>query len=336
MNSFSTLRSPAHWPRLWSTTAPAASLRPPMEDGQMVVMARGMSLEQERVTLRYRLIGRAGAPLLVTLGGISADRCVDQWWSELIGPRRAFDPDRFRLLSIDWISRADAQAVQTRDQALALARLLDALGIDRVHDFIGASYGAMVGLAFAAAFPERIARLIAISGPHQAHPITTARRIVQREILRLAAECDVPKRGVALARALALTTYRPPALFAQQFDQAEAGERLDSLQGYLRHVGESFAGRFDPARYLSLSESMDLHQIDPASVRCTTHVVAVDSDELVPPTQLEALTAALGGPARLHRISSVYGHDAFLKEPAQFNGLIGSIIAAGEACHVVA
>lgn len=333
MNNISTPLSSARRPRPWS--AATASLRPPMEDGQMVVMTRGMSLEQERVTLRYRLIGRAGAPVLVTLGGISADRCVDQWWADLIGPRRAFDPDRFRLLSIDWISREDGQAVHSHDQALGLARLLEALGIEQIHDFIGASYGAMVGLAFAAEFPERIGRLIAISGPHQAHPISTARRIVQREILRLGAERGVPERGVALARAMALTTYRPPELFAQQFDQTEARERLDSLEGYLRHVGVSFAGRFELARYLSLSESMDLHQVDPASVRCKTHLVAVDSDELVPVPQLEALAAALGGPARLHRIDSVYGHDAFLKEPEQFNRLIRRILGE-EVCHAVA
>lgn len=333
MNNISTPLSSARRPRPWSTGT--ASLRPPIEDGQMVVMTRGMSLEQERVTLRYRVIGRAGAPVLVTLGGISADRCVDQWWADLIGPRRAFDPDRFRLLSIDWISREDGQAVQSRDQALALVRLLEALGIEQVHDFIGASYGAMVGLAFAAEFPERIGRLIAISGPHQAHPISTARRVVQREILRLGAERGVPERGVALARALALTTYRPPERFAQQFGQTQARERLDSLEGYLRHVGVSFAGRFELARYLSLSESMDLHQVDPASVRCNTQLVAVDSDELVPPAQLETLAAALGGPARLHRIDSVYGHDAFLKEPEQFNRLLRRILGQ-EVCHAVA
>ncbi|MGY6554417.1 MAG: homoserine O-succinyltransferase MetX [Wenzhouxiangella sp.] len=309
-------------------------MTPPIEDGQMVVMGRGMSWSAERVNLRYRLIGRAGAPVLLSLGGISADRCVDRWWSDLLGPGRAFDPDQYRLLSIDWLSRDDGQAVLTKDQAIGLARLLDGLGIDRIQDFIGASYGAMVGLAFAAEFPQRIERLIAISGPHRAHPISTARRIVQREMLRLGAERDVPERGLALARALALTTYRPPALFEQRFDQDEAGERLKALQDYLRHVGVAFAGRFDLARYLSLSESMDLHQVDPGSVRCTTHLVAVDSDELVPLAQLEALAGAIAGPVRLHRVHSVYGHDAFLKEPELFNRLISRIVS-GEACHAV-
>lgn len=332
MNTHSTQSSPAHRPRPWSQQS--LGMSPPVEDGRMVIMTRGMSLDEERVELRYRLIGRAGAPVLVTLGGISADRGVDRWWADLIGANRAFDPEHFRLLSMDWLSRADGRAMQSSDQAIALARLLDGLGIHGIQDFIGASYGAMVGLAFAAEFPERIGRLIAISGPDRAHPISTARRIVQREILRLGAEREVPERGVALARALALTTYRPPVLFEQRFDQAEPAQRLEALQGYLRHVGVSFAGRFELARYLSLSESMDLHQVDPERLCCPTHLVAVDSDELVPAAQLEALAVALGKRARLHRIESVYGHDAFLKEPELFNRLISRIIA-GEACHAV-
>lgn len=333
MNRISTQLSPAARPLPWPSDP--IDMKPPVEDGQMVIPTLGMSLVDERVQLRYRLIGRAGAPVLLTLGGISADRCVDQWWSDLFGCGRAFNPEHYRLLSMDWLSREDGQAVQTRDQAIALARLLDGLGIECVQNFIGASYGAMVGLAFAAEFPQRLGRLIAISGPHQAHPISTARRIVQREILRLGAERDVPERGVALARALALTTYRPPELFEQRFDQSDAQERLAALHGYLRHVGVSFAGRFDLPRYLSLSESMDLHQVDPVRVCCTTHLVAVDSDELVPPAQLESLAARLAGPVRLHRVRSSYGHDAFLKEPDVFNRLISRIVA-GEVCHAVA
>lgn len=298
----------------------------------MVLSAAGMHLDEERIRVRYRLIGRAGAPLLITLGGISADRLMDDWWGDLVGAGRAFDTDRFRLLGMDWLSRADGEAVRVEDQALALSRLLDALSIEQVQDLIGASYGAMVGLAFAAAFPQRIKRLVAISGPHRAHPMSTARRLVQREILRLASERGVPERGVALARALALTTYRPPQLFEQRFDQDCPRQRLEALQSYLRHVGVSFAGRFDVNRYLSLSESMDLHEVDPVQVHCETHLVAVDSDELVPEAQLAALAAQLSGPARLHRIHSVYGHDAFLKEPEVLNRLIGSILS-GEVCH---
>lgn len=332
MNRTSSALAAAPRPSPWSANLQLAP--PPVEDGQIVINTTGMSLTEDRVSVRYRLIGRPGAPVLLTLGGISADRCMDQWWADLLGPGRAFDPDRFRLLGMDWLSRSDGRAVHSSDQALALARLLDELGIVRVHDFVGASYGAMVGLAFAARFPQRIGRLVAISGPHQSHPMSTARRLVQRDILRLAAECNAPERGVALARALALTTYRPAQLFKQRFDQASAQARLDELHGYLRHVGVAFAGRFDLARYLSLSESMDLHEVDPARVCCETHLVAVDSDELVPEAQLEDLAAGLGGPGRLHRVRSVYGHDAFLKEPDVFNRLISRIVE-GELSHAV-
>lgn len=316
----------------WRDRGPG--IKPPVEDGQIAVTTAGMSLAEARVRVRYRLIGRSGAPVLLTLDGISADRCMDQWWGDLLGSGCAFDPECFRILGMDWLSRDDGHAIRTSDQALALVRLLDELGIEKLECCIGASYGAMVGLALAAGFPQRIGRLVAISGPHRAHPMTSARRLVQREILRLAAERDVPERGVALARALALTTYRPPVLFEQRFDQPCAQQRLSELRGYLRHVGVSFAGHFDQARYLSLSESMDLHQVDPGQVRCETHLVAVDSDELVPQAQLECLAGQLAGPKRLHLVRSVFGHDAFLKEPEVFNRLIRCIVEK-EECHAL-
>ena len=300
----------------------------------MVLPTHGMRLDAEWVKVRYRLVGRRHNPVVPVLGGISADRRVDEWWVDLSGTGCALDPERYRLLSFDWHSCDDGRAVHSSDQALILARLFDELGIDRVETLVGASYGAMVGLAFAAQFPHRLGRLVAISGPHQSHPMSTARRLVQRDILRLAAECRTPDRGVALARALALTTYRPPELFEQRFAQTDAQARLDDLHGYLRHVGSSFACRFDLNRYLSLSESMDLHQVDPQKIGCETHLVAVDTDELVPESQLEQLAGEIHGRVRLHRLRSVYGHDAFLKEPEVFNRLIRCIVE-GADCHAL-
>jgi len=59
-----------------------------------------------------------------------------------------------------------------------------------------------------------------------------------------------------------------------------------------------------------------------------TTAVAVREDQLVPVTDMRRLVARLAN-ARLHEISSVYGHDAFLKETAQlkpvFAALTGSI-----------
>jgi homoserine O-acetyltransferase len=48
----------------------------------------------------------------------------------------------------------------------------------------------------------------------------------------------------------------------------------------------------------------------------------VTSDTLVPLWQLESLRGRLGSATSLHRLDSPWGHDAFLKEPAEIAQLI--------------
>lgn len=282
-----------------------------------------------QATLRYRWQGAAQAPTLIVQGGISAGRDVagagDGWWTDQVGPGRPIDLRRWRVLSIDWLDAEDlaASAVSSEDQADALAALLDVLGIAYVPAFVGASYGAMVGLAFAARHGARLGRLVAISGADRAHPLATALRAIQREIVRSGLRSGDVDGALALARQLAMTTYRGEEEFARRFDLAPAfrdGRFHFAVEDYLAAAGRRFVARFDARRYLSLSESIDLHRIDPQRVGVPVTVVAVASDRLVPTRHLRALAAATSGVYR--EIDSIYGHDAFLKEPAQIGAIL--------------
>ena len=58
----------------------------------------------------WRLAGAADAPVVAALGGISAHRRVfdtqssgEGWWSEAVGPGRALDSSRLRVLGIDYL-----------------------------------------------------------------------------------------------------------------------------------------------------------------------------------------------------------------------------------------
>ncbi len=283
--------------------------------------------------LAYRLLGPAGAPVVVTLGGISADRRVNGeggWWSAVVAPGRALDPTRLRVLAFDWLggpgqsSSEDLSVVTTRDQARALAALLDTLGIEHVHAFVGASYGGMVGLAFAADFPSRIQHLVAISAPDRAHPRSTAWRALQRRIVGLGRRGQREKEALVLARGLAMTTYRSAEEFRERFDRPpikrDDGFRFE-IEAYLDHCGRRFAERFDGATFCRLSESIDLHEVEAEHVTTPTTVVAIANDELVPWPQLQALADRLRGPTELVQLDSRYGHDAFLKEPAALDAL---------------
>ena len=150
-----------------------------------------------QLRIGYRLAGPSDGPVVVALGGISGTRDVagpEGWWSPLFGPARAVDTDRYRVLSFDYLGagRETRQVsplsgpITPGDQAEVLATLLKQLGIPRVQTFVGASYGGMVGLAFASRYPDQLDRLVAISAPHRSTALATAWRTQQRRIIRFA------------------------------------------------------------------------------------------------------------------------------------------------------
>lgn len=295
-------------------------------------LASGQRLHQRRIA--GRLIGPVGAPVVVAAGGISADRFVHRtetggrgWWSSAVSVRGPIDLNRHRVLSFDYAPQVAGRApatISTHDQARLLALVLDAAGIERIAAFVGASYGGMVALAFAELFPERVDSLVVVSAAHRAHPQGTAWRGVQRRILKLAAEAGRPQDGVALARELAMTTYRTGEEFAERFptqapDQAGGAYPVCD---YLTARGRAYRNRMTPERWISLSDSIDRHQVTPEAITTPTTLVGFTTDRLTPIDDLRELAARLPALWRFVEAPSIYGHDAFLKEEA----LIGQVL----------
>ena len=297
------------------------------------------------IRVAWRLVGPANAPVVCALGGISANRRVFDseeprkgWWSEVVGPGQALDAERFRVLSFDYLggsaettgpaSSSQFPNISTYDQAELLVRLLNNLGLKSLRAIVGGSYGGMVALAFGERYPERVSRLVVIGAADRTHPMATAWRSVQRQILRFAVECGRPKDGLQLARSLAMSTYRSAEEFEARFNGAPTrdGERFTfPVERYLNARGSDFAERHQPESILCLSESIDLHHVDATRIFVPTTVVAIREDQLVPLTDLRGLAARLPV-ARLHEISSIYGHDAFLKESDQLRGIFAAAL----------
>lgn len=300
----------------------------------------------EGVTLAWRLTGPAGAPVVVALGGISASRRVwlpDEprggWWHEVVGPGLALDTQHFRILSFDYLgASADSTgprdgapfpSVSAYDQAELLLRLLNHLGIASLRAIAGASYGGMVALAFGERYPERVARLIVISAADRAHPMASAWRAVQRRIVKFAIESGDAAKGLELARALAMATYRSPEEFAARF--SGAARQVDDrfvlpVEEYLFARGAEYAKTYRPDSFICLSESIDLHRVDAARIFAPVTAIAVREDQLVPLADMRAMVARLPD-AELHEISSVYGHDAFLKENRRLAPIFAGVLS---------
>jgi homoserine O-acetyltransferase len=296
----------------------------------------------DRVEVAYRLAGARGAPVVAVLGGISAGRNVFSlqpgapgWWEDAIGPGRALDTDRYRVLGIDFLGGSHRStgpgvgqvfpSISAFDQARLLVALLDRLGIDRLRASLGASYGGMVSLALAQAHPQRVEHVVVLSAAHRTHPMSTAWRSVQRAIVRYALGHGEGPRGLVLARALAMATYRSAREFEERFaGPAEAtteGFRFP-VESYLLARGESYAAVYRPEAFVCLSESIDLHRVDPASIRVPTTLLGVQEDQLVPLADMRLLRDQHGGNCSLTEISSIYGHDAFLKETEVLRDLL--------------
>lgn len=285
---------------------------------------------EAELPVRFLLRGDPALGCVAVLGGISASRDAQSWWADQVGPGRALDPRRVAVLGIEFLGELPAgwSAIDTRDQAAALVAVLDVLGIERLRAAIGASYGGCVALALGERHPERVERLAVISAAHRASPISSAIRCVQRELLALGARHGIEAETVALARALAVTTYRSEAEFARRF--AAPAQQVDGcwrlpVQDYLDAQGRRFAQRFASERYRLLSESLDLHRIDPSALALPLHLLAVREDRLVPLADIAGLARAAGG--ELSEIGSDYGHDAFLKEAAQVSRWLQRVLA---------
>jgi homoserine O-acetyltransferase len=290
-------------------------------------------------TVRARLVGPPQGPLVVVAGGISADRQAADtpdtpgWWGWAIGDGAPFDTSRLRLLAFDWSSGDGGDqivTIRTHDQARLLALVLDEVRTPRIDAFVGASYGGCVGLAFAELFPDRIERLVVISAAHRAHPAATAWRGIQRRLLWLGLDADREADAIALARELAMTTYRSTEEFETRFgDNTPPGLAGDAYPvcDYLITRGQAYQARTTARRWISLSDSLDRHAIAPEAITARTTVVGFSSDRLVPLSDSRELAARLPRLAQFVEAPSLYGHDAFLKERAIIAGVLATALS---------
>jgi homoserine O-acetyltransferase len=83
-----------------------------------------------------------------------------------------------------------------------------------------------------------------------------------------------------------------------------------------------------PQRFLSLSASIDRHKVDPTRIATPALLIGANSDQLVTSEQMRSLAARLGGPAELHLLDCLYGHDMFLKEAAAVGKIARQFITA--------
>lgn len=122
------------------------------------------------------------------------------WWEKFIGPDKPLDTNKYFVIctnviggcygstgpsSIDLVS---GERYATRfpiltmeDMVRAQFRLLDNMGIQKLYASVGSSMGGMQSLAAGNLFPDRVGRIVSISGCARSHPYSIAMRHTQRQ-----------------------------------------------------------------------------------------------------------------------------------------------------------
>ncbi|EDQ91929.1 uncharacterized protein MONBRDRAFT_23216 [Monosiga brevicollis MX1] len=280
------------------------------------------------------------------------------WWEKFIGPGKALDTDKFFIICSNnlggcygttgpaHINPADGERyamrfplVTVQDMVRAQFRLLDHLGIHRLHASVGSSLGGMQSLTAAALFPERVNSCVSISAAHRAHPTAIALRYMQRRIIMSDPhwaggnyyDNTFPVVGMKHAREVATISYRSGPEWSDRFDRQRIEGAKHSFQPeflietYLDHQGTQACLRYDPNSLLYISKAMDLFDLTEGfatpeealeRIGCPTLVIGVQSDLLFPVSQQQELVRLLrrSGNRRVtyFELDALYGHDTFL------------------------
>jgi homoserine O-acetyltransferase len=294
---------------------------------------------REVVLVCHALSGDAHAAG-VTLGRQAAGETDVQglgWWDAAIGPGRALDTDRWRVICTNLVGGCRGSTgpgsidpatgrpygstfpeLTVADLVRAQRQLLEALGIGRVRAVVGASLGGMQALQFALDYPEIVGGVIAIASTAR----LDAQGVALNAIARKAITSDpgfqggdfygtgrAPRSGLGLARQIGHVTY----LSKEALGAKAAADRL-RVEDYLEHQGTKFVDRFDANTYLTFSMALtrfELQDDQLASIAAPVLLLSFASDWLYPPADSDRLASALPH-ARHVELDSPHGHDAFL------------------------
>jgi homoserine O-acetyltransferase len=294
--------------------------------------------------------------------------CHTGWWDAFIGPGRALNTDKFFVICANVLGGCYGSTgpsslnpatgkpygstfpqVTISDMVDSQVRLLDHLGIEKLHAVTGASLGGMMCLCFSTLHPDRVSIVVPIATGMYT---TSLQRIHNLEQI-LAIENDPnfhggdyydnarPDRGLALARMVAHKTYVSLETMEERANMQvvrDAGQfrwykPSHAIESYLLHHGEKFTERFDANTYLRImeawqrfdlvaeTESEGFEDLFEACRHQRYMVFSIDSDVAFFPEEQRRVVHALkanGVPCRYIIVHSDKGHDSFLLEPELF------------------
>ncbi len=215
------------------------------------------------------------------------------WWDGMIGPGKAFDTDRFFVVSTNLLGGcrgttgpssidpgtgkpygADFPVITVADMVRAQRAFLARLGISRLAAVAGGSLGGMQAFEWAISYPDEVDAVVSIASTHALQPQGVAWNAIAREsIMRDPAwqgghyygSGHAPDAGMGVARMVGHVTYLSGMALTDRFGR-HLQDRHDvrytlvepefEIESYLRHQADSFVKRFDANTYLYTSRAL--------------------------------------------------------------------------------
>jgi homoserine O-acetyltransferase len=215
------------------------------------------------------------------------------WWDGMIGPGKAFDTERFFVVSSNLLGGcrgttgpsspnpatgrpygSDFPVITVADMVRAQRALLNELGITRLVAVAGGSLGGMQALEWAVLYPDQVDAIIPIASTHALHPQGIAWNAIARNAITADPDWQsghyygtgrAPTAGMGVARMVGHITYLSAKSLNDKFGRRlqVAGDIRYNLtepefevESYLRYQAETFVKRFDANTYLYTSRAL--------------------------------------------------------------------------------
>jgi homoserine O-acetyltransferase len=215
------------------------------------------------------------------------------WWYGMIGPGKAFDTNRFFVVSTNLLGGcrgttgpssidpatgrpygSDFPVITVADMVRTERAFLDELGIERLAAVAGGSLGGMQALEWSILFPDQVDAIVVIASTHALQPQGVAWNAIARSAITRDPAWQgghyygtgrAPEAGMGVARMVGHITYlSAPALndkFGRRLQFADEirytiTEPEFEVESYLRHQAETFVRRFDANTYLYTSRAL--------------------------------------------------------------------------------